>query len=1260
MGLSSRVRQSLDLVFKNLRYYWRTNIAVVLGVVAGTAVIGGALVVGDSVRESLRRMSLDRLGDIDHVIHAPRFFREELVDEIAKSDAFTARFESAAPALLMQGSIEYDEFGDVQRANRISIYGLDERLWELTQHGEVERPVDREVVLSHRVAEQLNVREGSEVSMWLELPSNIPRDSILGERDELSKEIVLTVKTILPEDMGLGRLDLNPNQQLPLNAYASLDSLQDLLDLAEFRDRRTRTIKPARVNAVFFKAKSEPDSSGEAAVAAAEELTGLTTQSLDLTDLGLRVVENDKFGYLSVESEQMVLESAFEHTAQETAKALKLPSSPVLVYLANELVPVGFELNEQVALERKELDQPGYSMYAVVAGIDFTDAPFAPWQTLEGQAVDLAAGKMVINDFLQQQLNVNVGDKLRVRYHMVGSHGELPEEEAEFEISGVVKLDGPAADRGLTPEVEGVTNARTFADWDKPFDMKTTWLTDKDEEFWGDKNLPEDHPSVHRATPKAFISLADAQKLWQSRYGKVTSLRVAMPEGDNAKAVFVDKFRELLKPASTGLVVQPVKWSGLQASVGANDFSGLFFGFSFFLILSATILIGLLFRLGIERRASEVGLLSAVGFSMKQVRRLLLVEGFIVVLVGGTIGMAGAVAYAKLMVYGLKTWWIGAIGTKFLFVHLSPMSLVVGFDITIVIMMFVIWRSLRQLGLVSTRDLLTGNASVAMADAEQAVRNNRARKTAIISVSIAAVCLIVGLIPGVASQEAFGGFSIQVVVFFLVGMSLLVASLSSFSAWLQSDRSATLLGGGLNGMRRLGVRNAARNKRRSVLTAALIASAAFVIVAVAAGHRNPINEKPDKSTGNGGFSLVAESSQPILFDLNTEDGRDKLDFKVEAGSPAAELVDGMTVVPFRVKPGEDASCLNLYQTRLPTILGVPPQMYERGGFRFADTRVDDPWSLLKEVETEQTDAGSIPVIPVLGDLNTLQYSLKKGIGSTISVPDDDAPEYKLKVVGMFDASVFQGVLLMDGEAFDNTFTDVPAGYQYFLIDVAQQADFEPDDPDLASKRAALEKKLDNATFKMYHNRGRPDSTKTRDESLWLQRNNVLAEIDQLRSPADRLATVLETELSSFGFDTEPVSVRLAAFLAVQNTYLSTFQTLGGLGLLLGTLGLATVMLRNVLERRSELALMRAVGFRNAGLGWLVLFENTLLLVWGLAAGTIAALLAMSPHLLTRGADFPWQAGAVTLGLVIGIGLLAAVFAVREAVRTPILSTLRTE
>src|SRR5690606_41386733 len=104
----------------------------------------------------------------------------------------------------------------------------------------------------------------------------------------------------------------------------------------------------------------------------------------------------------------------------------------------------------------------------------------------------------------------------------------------------------------------------------------------------------------------------------------------------------------------------------------------------------------------------------------------------------------------------------------------------------------------------------------------------------------------------------------------------------------------------------------------------------------------------------------------------------------------------------------------------------------------------------------------------------------------------------------------------------------------------------------------------------------------------------------------------------------PVAERLADFLAVQNTYLSTFQTLGGLGLLLGTLGLGTVMLRNVLERRGELALLRAVGFRRGQVTSMVLVENAFLLLWGLSAGAISPLMAMSPHRSSISPALPWM------------------------------------
>ena len=92
--------------------------------------------------------------------------------------------------------------------------------------------------------------------------------------------------------------------------------------------------------------------------------------------------------------------------------------------------------------------------------------------------------------------------------------------------------------------------------------------------------------------------------------------------------------------------------------------------------------------------------------------------------------------------------------------------------------------------------------------------------------------------------------------------------------------------------------------------------------------------------------------------------------------------------------------------------------------------------------------------------------------------------------------------------------------------------------------------------------------------------------------------MLEDRLSDQGFDVTDSQPILAGLMALQNTYLRTFQSLGALGLLLGTFGLAAVQMRSVLERRGEMGLLRAAGFRRRRLSLLVLLENIMLLLAG--------------------------------------------------------------
>ena len=653
-------------VINSLKYYWRTNLAVLLGVIAATAVIGGALIVGDSVRASLRQMTFDRLGEIDYVVSGHRFFREQLALDLTNAADLPADIKTIAPALVLRGSLTLNQEDQNRRVGQVNTFGIDERLWSLLDHNNLEPPTGDQAILNSRVAQQLQAKVGDEITLWIELPTAIPRDSLLGEKEEQSVEITLTVKTILDETSKAGRLALMPNQQLPLDLFVSLTHLQAALDLDEIKaSRRDPKSRPARVNSLFFSSKNKTTGSSYQAMQTAQDLETVLKSTLKLEDLNLKIAPNEQFQYLSLESEQMILDPQIEQAGIKAGKSLHLTTSPVMVYIANEI-----SHTPQKQQDTKSL----FSMYSIVAGVDFSEkAPFGPF-TFQGEKPKqpLKENEIVLNEWLAKDLNAKVGDKILMNYHTVGSRGELPEVEKTFTVRGIVSLDGtPAADRKLTPDMEGITDADTFGDWKQPFPMELDRVTDRDELYWED----------YKATPKAFVALKTAQNLWNSRFGNLTSLRFSPLPDQSLKASANELGKALLHDIDVlkmGLAIQPIKFFGLAAASGTTDFTGLFIGFSFFIILSAIILIRLLFKLGIDRRVSSIGLLAAIGFTPKQIKQVIFKEAFFVILIGGVLGIGAAIGYAWLMLYGLKTWWIGAIGTRFLFLDITPTSIIVG------------------------------------------------------------------------------------------------------------------------------------------------------------------------------------------------------------------------------------------------------------------------------------------------------------------------------------------------------------------------------------------------------------------------------------------------------------------------------------------------------------------------------------------------------------------------------------------------------
>jgi ABC-type lipoprotein release transport system permease subunit len=1017
-------------------------------------------------------------------------------------------------------------------------------------------------VLNQPLADQLHATVGDEVLLRLPQASDVPADSPLGRKTETSHSRRFTVSEIIPAE-GLGRFGVRPTQQLPWDAFTAIEPLQQLVDV------------PGRVNAILVAGHDEsggPDS-------AAEQVLRESLQPA-LADYGLTLRKTDR-GYFNLTSDRMLLEPAVNAAAMKAFQSDG--AQPVFTYLANYIL---------AARGRGKIP------YSTIAAVDFSaEPPLGPLLNRQGQPIGpLASDQIVLNawaadDLSAQGAPVKPGDKIEITYFEPESeYGQITESRHAFRLKDITPLTGVADDPNFTPEVKGVTDEASIANWNPPFPydpsrVRSVPPNNQDDLYW----------KQHRATPKAFVSLEQGRSLWGSRFGETTSIRIPSREGMTESSLS-ERLLLQLDPKALGFDFLPVKRLGLEAAAGTTPFAILFLGFSMFIIAAALMLVMLLFKLGAEQRAAELGILLGVGFRRSLARRVMLLEGSCVAAVGAAAGAAAGIGYAWLMIVGLKTWWLGAISTPFLDLHIAPASIAIGYVSGVLVSLLTIAWALRQMRRVSVQRLLAGEA--------EELRPSF-RRGAGWTFWIVIAILIAAVASGLFSMNLGG--EVRAGGFLGAGSLVLVALMIWTWSQLRADHISSLQTGRL-ALARLAWRNGSRHPLRSTLTIGLTAAACFLILALSAFQLEPPSRGPVLRSSDGGFALVAQSDQPIYQDLNTVEGRHELDFGSEAEHTlAVAQADGARIFSFRVHNGDDASCLNLYQPRQPRILGVPRLFTARGGFAWTDKLADspmqenNPWLILDRTNRPgKQEIDPTSPIPVVLDKNTAVYSLhlSGSAGEEFEIDRPGAGRIKLQIAALLENSIFQGDLLIGEEDFLRLFPN-SSGYRFFLVETP------------------------------------PEFVKP-------------------------LAEALETSLDDYGFETQTTAARLAGFFAVQNTYLATFRSLGGLGLLLGTFGLAIVQLRSIVERRGELALLRATGFRRRRLAQMVMLENASLLIVGLGIGAIAALVALLPHLFAGGAKIPWSSLAATLIVVLVVGLLAGLIAVRAVLKAPLLPALRGE
>jgi len=314
------------LVFRGLGYYWGTNAAVVVGVATAVAVLAGALLVGDSVRGSLRDLVRQRLGQADRVVVSSRFFRESLADDLRADEAFPVSFRAICPVIVMQGLASDQVTG--RHASHVQVYGVDDRFWRFHDVSSRRGPTGREAFLSRALASDIGSAEGGTVLVRVELPSAIPIESLHGRKENLGRTLRLAVRGVIgPAD--LGDFSMRPQQSEVRAVFVPLKRLQVDLNL------------DGRVNVLLL--ADRPGASGSGATA----LQALVRRRAQLEDVGLRLRIIQPIGageargtspaMFAVESAGALIDEVRASAVDAAARDAGLKAQPVLTYLVNSL-----------------------------------------------------------------------------------------------------------------------------------------------------------------------------------------------------------------------------------------------------------------------------------------------------------------------------------------------------------------------------------------------------------------------------------------------------------------------------------------------------------------------------------------------------------------------------------------------------------------------------------------------------------------------------------------------------------------------------------------------------------------------------------------------------------------------------------------------------------------------------------------------------------------------------------------------------------
>lgn len=425
-------------ILNSLRYYKKQHIAVFLATIISTAVLTGALIVGDSVKYSLTNLVDKRLGNIEYsLVSGDRFVRSQLSSEISNDLNIPT-----ASVLMLQGIAINSQ--NQKRINKVQVLGIDNNFWLLSDIDVPELQKD-EVIISRNIADKLNLNTGDEILLRVKnvdvIPLNAPFTNIGNNNVALNLSII-----DIADDDELGRFSFRSNQNAPYNIFINRDLLTEKLDLTGL------------ANIIVANGNNEVSET---------ELNKSLKKCWTLKDAGLQINQFEGDRNFELISDRIFIDKSIS----DKISVLVPSNEKILTYFVNSIYT--------------SKNETPYS-FVTAASENFLGEK-------------LTNEDAIINRWLAEDLHVKTGDSINIEYFVIGPLRTLDEKSERFIVKKIISTTDLLSDKSLMPAFPGLTDAGNCSDWDTgiPIDLKK--IRDKDEQYWENfKGTPKTFISLEK------------------------------------------------------------------------------------------------------------------------------------------------------------------------------------------------------------------------------------------------------------------------------------------------------------------------------------------------------------------------------------------------------------------------------------------------------------------------------------------------------------------------------------------------------------------------------------------------------------------------------------------------------------------------------------------------------------------------------------------------------------------------------------------